>query len=94
VGIDQRLVALHVDDDVAVEGGGDLGDTVGAGFVRGLGSRTAPPNSAVRRAMRKSSVATITRETRDAADARRYTCSIIDRPSRSARALPGSRVDA
>ena len=28
------------------------------------------------------------------ADTRRYTCSIIGRPSRSASALPGSRVDA
>ena len=33
--IEQRLVALHVDDDVAVERGGDLGEAIGAGRVIG-----------------------------------------------------------
>jgi hypothetical protein len=36
-GVDERLVALHVDDDVAVERRGDFGESIGAGFVRGLG---------------------------------------------------------
>src|SRR2546427_3113877 len=57
-------------------------------------SRTLPPKSLTRVAMRRSSVATMTCETTGDADARRYTCSIIGRPSMSARALPGSRVDA
>ena len=30
----QRLVALHVDDDVARQVGGDFGDAIGAGAVR------------------------------------------------------------
>ena len=33
--VDQRLVALHVDDDVAVERRGDLGQAIGAGRVIG-----------------------------------------------------------
>ena len=33
--IDQRLVALHVDDDVAVERRGDLGEPIGAGRMVG-----------------------------------------------------------
>jgi hypothetical protein len=45
-------------------------------------------------AIRRSSVATMTSDRPRAADTRRYTCSIIGRPSRSARALPGSRVEA
>ena len=32
--IEQRLVTLHVDDDVAIQRGGDLGQTVRAGLVR------------------------------------------------------------
>src|ERR1044072_7785879 len=44
--------------------------------------------------MRKSSVATITRDTTGDASARRYTCSIIVRPSISASGLPGNRVEA
>jgi hypothetical protein len=35
--IDQRFVALDVDDDVGVERGRDLGETIGAGFVRRFG---------------------------------------------------------
>ena len=35
-GIDQRLVALHVDDDVAVERRGDFREPIGAGLVRRL----------------------------------------------------------
>ena len=34
----QRLVALHVDDDVAVERRGDFGEPIGAGLVRRLAS--------------------------------------------------------
>src|SRR5204862_7977627 len=60
------------------------------GFV----SRTLPPNSLTRVATRKSSVATMTCVTTGDADARRNTCSIIGRPSRSASGLPGSLVDA
>src|SRR5207247_1204620 len=59
-----------------------------------LVSRALPPKSCTRVAMRRSSVATMTSDRiRDAAT-RRYTCSIIGRPSRSASALPGSRVEA
>src|SRR3954462_3174229 len=36
----------------------------------------------------------MTRETTGEADARRYTCSIIGRPSISASGLPGKRVEA
>jgi hypothetical protein len=45
-------------------------------------------------AIRRSSVATMTRETTGDASARRYTCSIIGRPSMSASGLPGNRVEA
>src|SRR6187401_3567155 len=44
--------------------------------------------------MRRSSVATMTREIVVAAAARRYTCSIIGRPAMSASALPGRRLDS
>src|SRR5262245_50090847 len=57
-------------------------------------SRTLPPNSLTVVAIRKSSVATITRDTSGDASARRYTCSIIVRPSISASGLPGNRVEA
>ena len=62
--IDQRLVALHVDDDVAVERRGDFGEPIGAGLVCRLAS-AAPcrRTRATRVAMRRSSVATITRDT-------------------------------
>ena len=52
----------------------------------------APPNARTTSAMRSSSVATITACTLDAAEARRYTCSIIGRPAMSARIFPGRRV--
>ena len=71
--IDERLVALHVDDDVAVERGGDLGEAIGAGFdASPCVSRTLPPNSLTRVAMRRSSVATMTsRDDRGDATTRR-----------------------
>ncbi len=53
----------------------------------------APPNARTAAAMRSSSVATITACTRDAAAARRYTCSIIGWPAMSARIFPGRRVE-
>ena len=34
--IDQRLVALHVDDDVDVHAGDDFGEPIGAGLMRGF----------------------------------------------------------
>ena len=36
-GVEQRLVALHVDEDVAFVVGGDLGDALGAGAMVGAG---------------------------------------------------------
>src|SRR6187402_2804960 len=44
--------------------------------------------------MRRSSVATMTFETIGEACTRRYTCSIIERPSMSASGFPGKRVEA
>src|SRR5262249_39346264 len=55
--------------------------------------RTFPPNEVTLEATRKSSVATRTCETIGEANARRYTCSIIGRPSISASTFPGSLVE-
>ena len=41
IGIDQRFVALNVDDDFRGFGGGDLGDAVRAGQVVGAGHADA-----------------------------------------------------
>ena len=61
----QRLVALHVDDDVAVERRGDLGEAIGAALVRRRVSRDLAAESLRRAsAIRWSSVATITRDDR------------------------------
>src|SRR5206468_9005715 len=60
------------------------------GFV----SRTRPPKPLTRVAIRRSSVATMTCDTIGDAETRRYTCAIIGRPSISASAFPGSRVEA
>ena len=70
-GIEQRLVALHVDDDAARQGGGDLRQTIGARGMRGIGhaARLAAEASTAS-AMRSSSVATITRVDARAAEAR------------------------
>ncbi len=92
--LDQRLVALDVDDQVAVERCRDFREPIGAALMRRSTSsarrrRTPTP---LRRCVR-SSVATMTPLIDRAADARRYTCSIIGRPPMSASALPGSRVD-
>ena len=87
----QRLVALHVDDDVAVERRGDFGEAIGAGLdASACVSRTLPPNSlhARRDAQivgRDDDLAT----RRGDASARRYTCSIIGRPSMSASGFAG-----
>ena len=62
--IDQRLVALHVDDDVAVERFDHFSESIGAALNAWLSS--AGRARRIRRracAMRKSSVATITRDT-------------------------------
>src|SRR5919107_4207892 len=54
----------------------------------------SPPKRSTASLIRRSSVATMTRDTHAASAARRYTCSIIGRPAISASALPGSRVDS
>ena len=95
VGLDERLVSLDVDDEVAVELGGHFGETIGAREVRrSSSSARSPPNLVTASAIRGSSVATITASTLRAAAARPYTCSIIGRPAMSASAFPGKRVDA
>ena len=66
-GLDERLVALDVDDDVAGQLARDFGDAVGAACG---GRRASSPRRRrtprPRRAMRSSSVATITRVARRA----------------------------
>ncbi len=32
--VDQRLIALHVDNEIAIEGARDFGEAIGAGLVR------------------------------------------------------------
>ena len=45
-GIDQRLVALDVDDHLGVFSAGDLGDPIGAGGMIGAGHADAGPKRA------------------------------------------------
>ena len=52
------------------------------------------PNAAHASAMRRSSVATITRETPFARAQRSHTCWIIGLPARGKSGFPGKRVDA
>ena len=65
--VEQRLVALHVDDDVAVERRGDLGEPIGAGLDgRPASAARRRRTRATRVAIRRSSVATMTRDDRPA----------------------------
>ena len=59
-GIDERLVALQVDDDVGVELAGDLGDAVGAAGMVAARQHDGPPKLSTAATMRGSSVATTT----------------------------------
>ena len=94
LGLHQRLVALHVDDDVAVERRGHLRQR---GRCRCDGrpasSRRRPPNASTASRTRSSSVATITASTAgDAARGGTRARSSAGRRCRPA-ALPGRRDD-
>ena len=92
--VDQRLVALHVDDQLAVERDGDFGQPIGAAAMGGAGH----PDFAAERLDRSSDPHVVGRDDdrvdRSGRRGASYTCSIIGRPSMSARALPGKRVDS
>ena len=90
LGRQQRLVPLHVDDELARERRGDLRHAVGtAGDGRPASSSARPPNASTAARTRSSSVATMTASTAGDAAARRYTCSIIGRPPISASGFAG-----
>ncbi len=90
------LVALEVDDDPGVgQGGGDLGDAVGAARVVGVGSRRTRRRSGGRR---RRSAGRRSRRSRGRAASRgcaaSTTCWIKGRPVSERRGLPGRRVEA
>ena len=72
--LDERLVALHVDDDLARQVRGDFGDAIGAGAMSGLVIRRRRRRSHGA-AMRASSVATTTAST---ARLRRAAIDVLD----------------
>ena len=94
-GIDERLVALHVDDDVAVERFGDFGDPIGAAQMRGL--RQPHLSAELRDARRDAQVVGGHDHARTIGDAATRAGRRV-RPSSGRRcrraALPGNRVEA
>ena len=94
VGIDQRLVALNIDDDFGVFGGGDFGDAVGAGRWSARVMRTRAPKFACNFVDRSSSVAMIVLVRYRAWEARSYTCCSMVLEAMGARTLPGKREEA
>ena len=92
--LDERLVALDVDDDVGVEPARDLSEPVGPVSCRASVMTTSAPKARHARAMRSSSVATSSASSERAARAPRHVRSIIATPASGASGLPGKRDDA
>ncbi len=95
VGFDERLVALDVDDEVAIEAGCNFGEPIGAREM--IGSRHPHGSAELRNRVGDSRIVGRDNHGINIAGGQlrgAYTCSIIGRPAISASAFPGKRVDA